>query len=71
MYLEGIQNAIDNFDLDVADEAMQKLEECVLPESFRSYMESLRVYIADVDMENILQATKEMLDMLQEEESLS
>ena len=71
LYLEGIQNAIDNFDLDVADEAMQKLEECVLPESFRSYMESLRVYIADVDMENILQATKEMLDMLQEEESLS
>lgn len=66
LYLEGIQNAIDNFDLDVADEAMQKLEECVLPESFRSYMESLRVYIADVDMENILKATKEMLDMLQE-----
>ncbi len=70
LYLEGIQNAIDNFDLDVADEAMQKLEKCVLPESFRSYMESLRVYIADVDMENILQTTKEMLDMLQEAELL-
>lgn len=70
LYLEGIQKAIDNFDLDVADEAMQKLEECYLPESFQAYMESLRVYMADVDMEHILKITREMLERLQDLESL-
>lgn len=70
LYLEGIQKAIDNFDLDVADEAMQKLEECYLPESFQAYMESLRVYMADVAMEHILKITREMLERLQDLESL-
>ena len=71
LYLEGIQKAIENFDLDVADEAMQKLEESYLPESFQSCMERLRVYMADVDMEHILKVTREMLEKLQDLESLS
>lgn len=71
LYLEGIQKAIDEFDLDLADEAMKKLEECLLPESFKPYMERLRVYLADVVMEDILQVTGEMLDMLNSSEELS
>ncbi len=68
LYLEGIQKAIDEFDLDLADEAMHKLEECLLPESCRLHMENLRVYMADVVMEDILSVTREMLDILQESE---
>lgn len=66
MYLQGIQEAIDGFDLDAADEAFEKLEECRLPETCRALMEELRAYIADVAMENILEVTKKMMTILTE-----
>lgn len=66
IYLRGIQEAIEGFDLDAADEALEKLEECRLPESCLTFIEDLRAYIADVAMENILDITTKMINILTE-----
>lgn len=68
MYLEGIQEAVEGFDLDVADGAMEKLEECKLPEQCIPLLESLRISIADVAMEEIIKTTKKMIEILTQEE---
>jgi len=67
MYVSQIRDAIDGFDLDAADVAMENLEACRLPEACRELFEELRVYIADVAMENILEVTDKMLMKLEEE----
>lgn len=64
-YLQGIREAIDSFDLDKADAEMKKLEECSLPEIVQEKMEELRVFVADVAMEDIMRLTKEMEDMIE------
>ena len=67
MYLTGIRDAVEGFDLDGADSAMAKLEECKLPECVQEKMENLRVYMADVAMEEILQIVDEMMALISEE----
>lgn len=64
MYINNIQDAIDNFNLDMADEAMAKLEKCNLPSECQSLMDELRVYVADVAMEDILRVTEEMSQVI-------
>lgn len=68
MYLEGIQEAVEGFDLDAADGAMEKLEECKLPEKCIPLLESLRVSMADVAMEEIIETTKKMIEILTQQE---
>ena len=53
MYLRGIKDAVEAFDLDTMDAAMQQLEQCQLPESCRGLLEELKVFVADVAMEDI------------------
>lgn len=64
MYLEGIREAIDGFDLDAADEAMKKLEECRLPQECQPLMENLKIMVTDVAMEDIMRITGEMIRTL-------
>ena len=45
---------------------MSKLEECRIPEECEPYLEKLRVYIADVMMEEIIQTADEMMRRLDE-----
>jgi len=45
---------------------MKKLEECRLPETCQSLMDSLRVLIVDVAMEDILKVTEEMIEILEQ-----
>lgn len=66
MYLRGIQEAIEGFDLDTADAAMEKLEECRLPEECIPLMEKLRPLFADVAMEDIIVITDEIITVLEE-----
>jgi len=66
MYLQGIQDAIDAFDLDTADAAMEKLEECRLPERCIPMLQNLRVLFADVAMEEIIALTEKMMAVLTE-----
>ena len=64
MYLHGIRDAVEGFDLSTVDEAMEKLEECLLPVSVGEKMEQLRVAVADVAMEDILQIVEEMTNLI-------
>lgn len=67
LYLQGICDAMEGFDLDSADAAFARLDECLLPEDCGILMEKLRVYIADVDMENIITTAQEMIEVLENE----
>lgn len=64
--LNHIKTAIDEFDLDGADEALKELEEYRLPEHLQTKMELLRAYVADVAMEEIMTLTDEMIAGLSE-----
>ena len=66
MYLHGIQEAIEGFDLDTADAAMEKLEECRLPDECIPMLEKLRPLFADVAMEEIIAVTEKMIAVLEE-----
>lgn len=65
-YINEIHEGIETFDLDRADEAMKQLEGVRLPDDCDEYMESLRVYMADVAMEEILRVTEKMIQMMNE-----
>lgn len=62
--LGRIYSSVDSFDLDGADSAMKELEGIILPKSLHEPMEKLRVYMADVMMEETLKLVQEMLDLL-------
>ncbi len=64
--LRGLQEAVDAFDLDSADQAMEQLEEFCLPEKCGKLMEKLRAAVADVAMENILVLAEEIIIDLKE-----
>ena len=66
MYLRGIQEAIEGFDLDTADAAMEQLEQCCLPEECIPMMKKLRPLFADVAMEEIIVVTDKMIAVLEE-----
>ena len=66
MYLKGIQEAIEGFDLDTADAAMEQLEQCRLPKECIPMMEKLRPLFADVAMEEIITVTDKMIAVLEE-----
>lgn len=61
-----MRDSMDQFDIDGVDSAMSKLEECRIPEECEPYLEKLRVYIADVMMEEIIQTADEMMRRLDE-----
>lgn len=62
--LTKMRDAMDGFDLDGADEAMQELEKCRIPAGCESMMDSLRVGIADVMMEEVMQTADEMIQAI-------
>ena len=55
-----IKDAMDCFDLDGADAALKELEEYQLPDHLQDNMETLRAYVADVAMEDVMRLTEEM-----------
>lgn len=59
--LRTIYEAMDGFDLDAADAAMKELETYRLPQDCGPLMEKLRVGMADVMMEEVMQTAQEML----------
>jgi len=66
MYLQGIKDSIESFDLDTADAAMEKLEECRLPENCIPMMKTLRPLFADVAMEEIVAVVEKIMAVLEE-----
>ncbi|MBQ8199074.1 MAG: response regulator [Lachnospiraceae bacterium] len=65
--LEKIRLSVEEFDLDRTDMAMQELEEMRMPKECQNDMEQLRVYVTDVDMENIIQTADMMLAKLRKD----
>lgn len=63
--MQQIHQYIEQFDLDGVDHVMEELEEYQVPECIREEMEQLRVYVADVSMEEIIKATDRMTELLQ------
>ena len=62
--LMKLHDAVDQFDLDAADAAMKELETYALPEELKPMEEQLRAYVADVAMEDIMQLTEKMCEIL-------
>ncbi|MGN0336944.1 MAG: ATP-binding protein [Lachnospiraceae bacterium] len=67
--LQTIHDATDAFDLDGADAAMKKLESCRIPDACQEKMETLRVYLADVALMEVMELTDEICAILKKEGS--
>lgn len=64
--LQQIHKCIEQFDLDGVDQIMEQLEEYQVPECIRESMDQLRVYVADVSMEEIMELTDTMTGLLRD-----
>lgn len=64
--LQQIHQCIEQFDLDGVDRIMEKLEEYQIPECIRESMDQLRVYVADVSLEEIMELTDTMTGLLRD-----
>lgn len=58
--LQDMVSAIDSFDLDKADVTMKHLDNYKFPEDCLEELENLRVYVADVAMEDIMSTCKSL-----------
>ena len=63
--LTRMRDAMDEFDVDTADEAMQELEKLRIPDNCLQLMETLRVAVVDVMMEEVMNIADEMITALQ------
>ena len=63
--LTRMHDAMDGFDLDGVDDAMQELEKLRIPDSCSQLMEQLRVAVVDVMMEEVINITDEMVKAIQ------
>ena len=63
--LEQLKDAMDNFDLDAAYEAMDKLEGYAFPEHCQGMVEDLSAYVADVAMEDVIKLAGQLIVELQ------
>lgn len=64
--LQQIHQCVEQFDLDGVDQIMEQLEEYQVPECIRESMDQLRVYVADVSMEEIMELTDTMTELLRD-----
>jgi signal transduction histidine kinase len=64
--LQQIHQCIEQFDLDGVDQIMEQLEEYQVPECIRESMDQLRVYVADVSLEEIMELTDTMTELLRD-----
>ncbi len=62
--LEDIKDAMDNFDVDRADEDMKKLESVKIEEAARPLMENLSAYMADIAMEDVAKTCDDLINLL-------
>ena len=62
--LETLEKAMDEFDLDSADEMMKELEKVAFEEEFKKEIEQLKIYLLDVAIEEVLKLTRVLIDKL-------
>ena len=62
--LTVMRDAMERFDLDAVDAAMQQLEQYRIPEKCSELMETLRVAVVDVNMKSVMDTADKMIEML-------
>ena len=62
MYFKALYEFANEFDLDMVDETMKKIEECYFDEKYDTILEQLSAYVADVDIEKIMTIAKELIN---------
>jgi len=62
--LEALEKAMDEFDLDSADAMMKELETVAFDEEIKKEVEQIKVYLLDVAIEDVLKATRNLIDRL-------
>lgn len=62
--LAVMRDAMERFDLDAVDAAMQQLEQYRIPEKCNELMEVLRVAVVDVNMKLVMDTADKMIGML-------
>ena len=62
--LNSMIDAVNNFNLDDIDEAMEELNSYRMPDSIKEKFEELSISVSDVDMEKILKIVNECLEKL-------
>lgn len=65
--LMQLHDAMNEFDLDEADNAMRRLETYAFPKAMQPMVKELSAYVADVAMEDIIRMTEVMCDKLEAE----
>ncbi len=63
--LQKLCSAVDSFGLNKIDEAFGELEKCRMPDELAELMSKLRVYVADVAMEEIMNTSRTMMEQLE------
>jgi CheY-like chemotaxis protein/HPt (histidine-containing phosphotransfer) domain-containing protein len=63
--LRELKSSMDSFDLDGADEALRRLEMVQLPPECRPQMETLRAYVSDVEMEEVMDLAEAMIQTIE------
>lgn len=64
--LDRLHQCMEQFDTDGADEAMEQLEGFEVPEYLKESMEKLRIFVDDVAMEDVINLTTDMIDLLKQ-----
>lgn len=64
LLLERLYSAMDSFNLDEVDDIMRELERYQMPVNCREHMEVLRVYVADVAIQDIMDTASQMIEIL-------
>lgn len=64
--LGKLGQAMDNFDLDAADDVMKQIDSVKIPEEIHDDYDVLRAYVADVAMEEVMSVTDRMIRRLYE-----
>ncbi len=62
--LQNMDHAMDTFDLDTVAVLMKKIQGMRVPECVKEKERLLEAYVADVAMEEVMQTTKEMVELL-------
>lgn len=66
--LQEMNTCMEYFDMDGVDRIMKELDTCQVPDCLEASMERLRIYVANVAMEEIIYITNQMIELLQAEE---
>ena len=65
MIVTAIKDAMENFELDMVDDALKELQGCRLPDNIYEKVSELDNLVADVAMEEVVRTAEEIIDLLQ------